>query len=133
MKINHHMIQPCVFIHGGTIGLYATVNDAQIRECVDASFNGFERVFALVPRESGNGGLHWVRHGLIYTGSYSEGATREIIDTHSLYLGTIDIDLGALHRYGVAFGADIDPSQTIWCQTDGDNYIPDRELATLGG
>jgi hypothetical protein len=100
-----------------TVFLQVKTNDQAILNQA-SGFDGMERVFALLPRETEKG-LQWERVDLKYV--YSNAERNFIADTHMLSLPRADADAAALNKYGVAFGMDTNVG-TLWLQYPDHNH-----------
>jgi hypothetical protein len=89
-------------------------------------FDGYERAFVLLPRQTGRGVL-WERLDLRYTGPGRHGYFGERrFDTYAVdAVRLTDEDLSLVLEHGVAVGFDTNVG-TVWAQEPGENY-PVRE------
>jgi hypothetical protein len=97
------------------------VNDARLRQQL-SSFDGFERVFALVPMRVESGEVKWNRIDL---GKFHQERTgffmQEFLDVHSSHQPLRGIDAEAIREHGIAIGLDTNVG-TVWAQSPGENF-----------
>ena len=128
MKLLENGVNAQARMDAGRLHLQVSVDDASVRQ-KHAGFNGYERVFALVP-EWQAGRVVWQRHDLRYRGSWSysgssrAGGTRQpTYDNHGASLQPRSLDPRTISELGIAFGMDTNVG-TLWLQTADDNYQP---------
>jgi hypothetical protein len=105
------------------LSIEVTVDDRQVRT-QHRGFDGFERAFALVPRQS-DGGTKWTRVELAYRGTSQRGYIAlypvDLYEASSLRL--TDSDRALVSSLGIAVGLDTNVG-TVWAQNYGDNFRP---------
>ena len=130
MKLLEPGVNAMARLDNGSLHLQVSVDDDSVRSRA-AGFNGYERVFALVP-ERRDGELSWQRQDLSYSGSWSYGGSSRVggrpqptYDNHSESLRPDAVDPRTIEEEGIAFGMDTNVG-TLWMQTLGDNYRASR-------
>jgi hypothetical protein len=108
---------------GKKLVLKTQVDDDAVRQQADG-FDGTERAFALLPRETA-GGITWERKDLHW-----QGALDGRNDHHWLAVDSSSVDEAAVARHGVAFGLDTNVG-TLWLQRGDANVIPGGSYANI--
>lgn len=102
------------------VRLAVVVEDAELQSEY-AAFDGFEHVFALVPRRGSDGVVIWEGHNLPYRYTSHHGYCGEKRSDRHETEWLPDLDVETIMELGVAFGMDTNVG-LVWLQQPNENF-----------